>query len=184
MVTFTSSVPASHCIQTAPGISFIFKEMILKIILYLLEKEHHCFDAAQPAQELGKELMCCTAHQHSRGSGRAFIRGLQGSALGMSNKIPLLKGQLQSSLCESSPLQSLFCRVSLPKADWRALFDHLALISTFACVPAVATPAFQPYSSCIRANPMLLVPRCSPLMHFALVADIRKSPTKRLMYIY
>lgn len=49
MVTFTSSVPSSLCVQAAPGISFIFKEMILKVILYLLEEGDHCFGAAQPS---------------------------------------------------------------------------------------------------------------------------------------
>lgn len=63
-----------------------------------------------------------------------------------------LKGQLQSSLSESSPLQGLFSRVSLPKADWRALFDHLALVTTFAWVLLCPLQSFS-LIPCIRAVP-------------------------------
>lgn len=139
MVTFTSSVPSSHC----PGCSWYFFHLQrddIKDNFVPAGGGKSLFWCCRAQHKNLERSSCFTAHQHSCGSGRDFIQGLQGSALGRSNKIPLLRGQLQSSLSESSPPQSPFCRVSLPKADGRALFDH------FAWVPAVPTPEFQPYS--------------------------------------
>lgn len=67
---------------------------------------------------------------------------LQSSALGVSNKILLQKGQLPN-LHLSRPF---FCRVALPRANQRAFFNHLALATTFAWVSVAAMSTLDFYS--------------------------------------
>lgn len=152
MLAFTSSVHASHCIQAAPAISFIFKEVILKTILFLLEEGNHCFGAAQASIRTweGAHVLHCPSALVWQWK-RFYTGSLRLCSWHEQQNSPL-KGQLQSSLSESLPLQGLFCRVSLPKADWRALFDHLALVTTFAWVLLCPLQSFS-LTPCIRAVP-------------------------------
>lgn len=110
--------------------------------------------------------MCCTAHQHLCGNGRGFIQGLHSSALGMSSKIPLLKGQLQThflNLLLSRPyFAGFFCPEQIGELSLIILqpplrgsllcpLQDFRLIPCITAVPHSGSQAFPSNAFCISS---------------------------------
>lgn len=76
---------------------------------------------------------------------KRFMQVLQSSAVGVSNTVSPAKGAAAKLSFQIFTSPGPFCRVSLPKANQRAFFTHLAFATTFAWVSVHAMPTSDFY---------------------------------------
>lgn len=90
----------------------------------------------------------------ARKNAAATKEALKMSTFGASNQIVLQKGLLQSPASKSSPPLALFLQSVFAQSKSRSLFNCLAVVATFAWIPAPGVPAASfyrcplPYSIC------------------------------------
>lgn len=212
--THTSLVPASHCAQAAPVISFIFKIMILKRkrsfctcldmgyfshdrqeLTHSEDGKNHHFCAAQASTRTWEGAhvstgWCCAAHQPGS-HGERMCWNQQSCFVSLTTASTSTLGDActgrqtkedkdaRKSMCvareevhagalklcpwgeqENSPAKGaaakfsfqiatfptpFYCRFSPPIATRRALFNHLALATTFAWVSVPGMPVSDFY---------------------------------------